>query len=246
MSLFDKLRGAFSKNVADTIDDQNDKRLNSSQKTEKTKTVVVFSPNPKDGKTTLIETLCGRQLEWSPYKVQGDYLCNLARVNYGNTSITIVEAGEITFEMTDLWPELANKLLVADLILYVIDSSQKLVLSDLDDFFDTEINGQLLNEIVKSKRLVIFTKSDLPKECDVWWNSLTKEEQDEYNRKNATQGNPRFNTWYEGLVNDWYMCSGMWLSMNVDNNNDIYEVSCESMKGIQELRERLIALLVSS
>ena len=47
MSMIDTIKGASSSNL---------------QKSEKTKTVVVISPNPKDGKTTLIETLCGRQL----------------------------------------------------------------------------------------------------------------------------------------------------------------------------------------
>ncbi|MBR6978702.1 MAG: GTPase domain-containing protein [Prevotella sp.] len=212
------------------------------QKSEKTKTVVVISPNPKDGKTTLIETLCGRQLEWYPYNVQGDYICNLSRINYGNSSIVIVEASEITNGTSDNWPELANLLQTVDLILHVIDSSKKLVLSDLDDFFETKIDGHYLNEIVESKRLVIFTKSDMEKEYDVWWNSLTKDEQDELNRKNASEGNPRFNTWYEGLVNDWNLCCGLWL-MSFGNEDNIYEVSCKNMGGIQKLRERIIDIL---
>ena len=227
MSIIDTIKGASSSNL---------------QESEKNKTVVVISPYPKDGKTTLIETLCGRQLEWFPYNVQGDYICNLSRINYENTSITIVEASEITNGTSEIWPELANQLQTVDLILHVIDSSKKLILSDLDDFFETEIDGQYLYDIVESKRLVIFTKSDKERECDVWWNSLTKDEQDELNRKNASEGNPKFNTWYEGLVNDWDLCCGLWL-MSFGNEDNIYEVSCKNLGGIQKLRERIIDLL---
>jgi len=211
--------------------------------TEISKTVVVISPYSKDGKTTLIETLFGKQLEWNPYNVAGDYICNCARIRYRGTSIVVVEASQITNEMSDFWTELANQLQNVDLILQVIDSSKKLVLSDLDDFFDTEIDGHNLYDIVKSKRFIIFTKSDVEKEYDVWWNSLSKEEQEDLNRRNATQGNPRFKTWYEGLVNDWNLCCGLWLSSNVDDDDNIYEVSCKNMGGIQELRERLIDFL---
>lgn len=227
MSIIDTIKGASSLNL---------------QKSEKTKTVVVISPNPKDGKTTLIETLCGRQLEWYPYNVQGGFMCNLSRIYYRNTSIDIVEASEITNRTSDIWPELANQLQTVDLILHVIDSSKKLILSDLDQFFETEIDGQSLFDIVESKHLVIFTKSDMERDCDVWWNSLTKDEQDELNRKNASGGNPNFNTWYEGLVNDWNLCYGLWL-MSFGNMDNIYDVSCKNMEGIQKLRERIVDFL---
>lgn len=114
-------------------------------------------------------------------------MCNLSRIYHRNTSIDIVEASEITNGTSEIWPELANQLQTVDLILHVIDSSKKLILSDLDEFFETEIDGQYLFDIVESKHLVIFTKSDLERECDVWWNSLTKEEQDVLNRKNEVE-----------------------------------------------------------
>lgn len=226
MSIIDTNKGAPSFNL---------------QKSEK-KTVVVISPNPKDGKTTLIETLCGRHLEWYPYNVQGDYMCDISRIYYRNTSIDIVEASKITYGTSEIWPELANQLQTVDLILHVIDSSKKLVLSDLDEFFETEIDGQSLFDIVESKHLVIFTKSDMERDCDVWWNSLTKDEQDELNRKNASESNSNFNTWYEGLVYDWNLCCGLWL-MPFRNENNIYEVSCKNMGGIQKLRERIVGFL---
>lgn len=208
--------------------------------------IAVVSPYSKDGKTTLIEVLCGKNIEWSPYTLVDDFTCNKALVSYKGTEISIFEIPQISSDNSNVWQNLAEFLLKSDLIIYVIDSSVKLVLSDIDDFFDIEINGMALSNLVMSKRLVVFTKSDKEKECDVWWNSLTKEEQEEYNKKNSTLGNPEFNTWYETLVNDWHLCWGFWLIANVKKTDDIYEVSCKNMDGIEDLKIRIIKFLDSS
>ncbi len=195
----------------------------------KEKSVVVISPYKGDGKTTLIETICGISLIWYPYAIATGFTCNKALVSYNDIDISIYEVPQITKDNSNIWHKIAELLQDADLILYVVDSSVKIVMSDIDDFFDIEINDTTLNDLVMSKRLIVFTKCDKEEEIYAYWNSLPKEVQEAQNG------------FLEGLEDDWVQCASLWLNMNIQSLDDIFEVSCKKNMGeMGKLRNRII------
>lgn len=198
--------------------------------------VIVFSPYDGDGKTTLIETVIGKPLEWKNIVLSPTFKYSMATIEYKGVQIEIKELGIIDESNEDIWQQIANMFIQANHLVYVNDSTEKSVLEDLDLFFDTY---DIPNKI-EEKTWLVFTKCDTTNPIETYWESLSNEDKEQLNASLSKEAQERFKSWKAAAYNDWNLCLG--LHMMSWNKAPLFEVDCRTMRGIPEIRQRINTL----
>lgn len=198
--------------------------------------VIVFSPYDGDGKTTLIETVVGKTLEWKHVSLSPAFGYSMTTIEYKGEQIEIKELETINESDEDIWQQIANMFIQANYLVYVNDSTKKSVLEDLDWFFDTyDIPSK-----IEDKTWLVFTKCDTIHPIEEYWESLSNEDKEQLNASLSKDEHERFKSWKAGAYNDWNLCLGLHLMSW--NKAPLFEVDCRTMRGIPEIRQRINTL----
>lgn len=202
---------------------------------DKEKCIVILSHGFHDDKTKLIETLYGEKLDWHEEKVKDVYSWHIAHAKSLGKNVRIMKEQTIEDTHNDIWQNIMKPLLTADVIIYLADLSHGITENYVDDFFEQELpDGKYLYDVLKDKTLLVLTEKDQDNYL-TWWDSLSQEEQERRKAENDSS---------YGYVNDRWMCTGMWLSIQESQwKSKPYDVSYYSGEGIEELRSAILAQL---